>query len=332
MKTHWMLQTQGDPLAATRHFLQTLWQTAHLEGMVAPVYQAGQMSVETILLDDPQRLDQADPFVPVMPRNSALQIVQLAKERPQARLAAVLRACEMRALHQLVQRQDVELQNWLVIGADCMACFPIQDFEWRAQKAGGAEALTRQVLRNARQGGISPDRFRTSCQMCSKPEAQKVDLCLKLLGLPVKDVILVEARDQGVADWLNLGQITQGKAPEQYVEQHERMLTTLEHRRQRFHDRVLQELPETLPVTVGEFMAMIAQCSPCQKCLEACPVYRDELLPQAQGGVISMVYVQKWLASCGECGMCEQACPKSTPLAAIINRLSQQAKAELLAV
>jgi formate dehydrogenase subunit beta len=328
MNNHWVMSTRGDPLAASRQLLQHVWQAAALDGMVTPLHQAGQVEVESVLVEDPRRLEQADPFVPVMPRNGARRIMELAEAYLRRRLAAVLRACEMRALEVLLREREMKLENWVLIGVDCVACFPLQDYAWRVEKAGSAEALTRQVLRNARQGGISADRFRTACQMCTLPETQHVDLLLAVMGLPVKEVMLVSTRDQATADRLNLAQATQGAAPETLVEQHARMLKTLERRRQRFHDRLLQDLPDTLPVTVEEFMALLAGCQPCQKCLEACPVCRDELKPQFASGNVSLPQVKQWLAACAQCGMCEQACPQGKPLMAVISRLSQLVKGE----
>jgi formate dehydrogenase subunit beta len=327
MKTHWMLKTNNDPLAATRQFLRSLWQAAGLEGMLLPVYQADGLRVEAALLEDTRQLQQADPFVPVLPANAARLVQQLAEVQPKRRLGAVLRACEMRALAALTARENLALENWLVIGVDCVACFPIQDYEWRVKKAGSPEALTRQVLRNARQGGVLHSRFRAACQMCSKPEAQKVDLCFGLLGLPVKEAILVEAADQDTAERFHLASITAGPALPELIAQHERLLDKLESRRARFRERKTAELPVDHPSTVEELVHFLAACQPCQKCLEACPVF----LPQMKSGTIAIEALRSWLVSCAECGMCEQACPQASPLVAVFSRLSRQLKAEVVA-
>jgi formate dehydrogenase subunit beta len=267
----------------------------------------------------------------VLPTNGAKLVLQLIEAQPETRLAAVLRACEMRALAELAQRRGLALDNWIIIGTDCVACFPLQDYEWRVNKVGSVEALTQQVLRNARQGGILPSRFRAACQMCSRPEAQKVDLCLGLLGLPVKETILVESRDQATAERFRLAQMTSGPASPELVAQHERLLGKLERRRSRLRERKVGALPIDLPSTVEGLISYLAACQPCQKCLEACPVFPSELLPQVRSGAISSEAVKGWLVSCAECGMCEQACPQASPLAAMINRISRQLKAEAVA-
>jgi hypothetical protein len=102
-------------------------------------------------------------------------------------------------LYKIVKTESLDLKNWLIIGADCLACFPAQDFEWRVQKAGNVELLTLQTLRNARQGGIALHRYRMSCQICSKPEPLQVDLCLGLLGLPLKDLMLVIPKNEAIS-------------------------------------------------------------------------------------------------------------------------------------
>ena len=330
--TTWMINTQGDPQAAARQFLKSVWTQANLQGMLVPLYQPDQVTVQSVLVEDPAGLAEADPFVPLMLSNAGKQVVQIARERPGQRLAAVLRACEIRALAERIKSEALNIDHWLIIGVDCLACFPASDFEWRAQKAGGAQELTRLVLRNARQGGISLSRFRLACQMCSKPEPLKVDLCLGLLGLPVKESILILPKDDSVSAQLNLREITEGPATPALVTQHDRVMTALNERRQHFRDRAIRDLPSDLPANLEELVEFLTNCAPCQVCLASCPLYEDELAPVMTNGTVSREAVKRWLVMCAECGMCEQACPKDVPLAAIMNRISRDLQKEAVAV
>jgi formate dehydrogenase subunit beta len=327
-----MLKTNGDPLAAARQFLKAVWSQADLQGMLVPLYQQDQLTVRSVLIKDPDSLNDADPFVPLMLTNAGKLVVQIARDHPGERLAAVLRACEIRALAERIKSESLNIDNWLIIGVDCLACFPANDFEWRAQRAGGAEELTRLVMRNARQGGISLSRFRLACQMCSKPEPIKVDLCLGLLGLPVRETMLILSKDDSVTARLHLQEITEGSAPDGLVAQHDRVMTALNERRQRFRDRAVRELPPELPANLEELVKFLSGCAPCKVCLASCPLYEDELAPVMSNGSISLEAVRRWLVMCAECGMCEQACPKDVPLAAIMNRISRELKSEPVAV
>jgi formate dehydrogenase subunit beta len=330
--TTWIFKTNDSPLAAARQFLQTVWAYANLEGMVVPVYQPGYMTAKMNLINDPAQLQEANPFVPLMQFNAGKLVAQLACEMPNVRLAAVLRACELRAFDECVKMNALNLENWLIIGVECLACFPAQDFEWRVQKAGSVEQLTDLVLRNARQGGIALDRFRSACQMCSKPEPSHFDLCLELLGLPAKEMMLVSAKDDAIARKFHLHEITDGPASPEVLVLHDHMLKTIEERRQRARERKLRELFPHLPANLDELVIFLLECQPCRNCIEACPVHPEELISAIDHGAISRSLAKRWLMSCAECGMCEQACPKVVPLAAIMNRISRELKSEVVAV
>ena len=330
--TIWRLQTEADPLATARRFLGAVWQQANLDGMLVLLYQPGKMAVEPMLIDDPQRLADADPFVPLVQVNAARLVAQAARQYPEKRLAVVLRACEIRALAEIVKNEALNLDNWLVIGADCLACFPAQDFDWRVQRAGDVEQLTRQALRNARQGGIALSRFRLACQMCSKPEPMPVDLCLGLLGLPVKETMLVIPKDKAVSERLKLHQLTDGPADVQHIEQRRRVLAALNERRRHFRDQLMQVLPHDLPEDIDQLVVFLTHCQPCQVCYTSCPLYSDELAPLLENGSVTQEMVKRWLAVCADCGMCEQACPKDVPLAAIMDHINRKMKPEMVAV
>jgi len=329
--TTWMLNTNNDPLNSTRRLLQQIWNAAGLESMVIPVYQGGGKTARVMLINDPRRLVYADPFVPLMYENAGKLVIDLVVQPSDAHRAAVLRACEIRALEELNKREHLELENWLIIGVECISCFPVHDFDWRVEKAGSVEKVTREVLRNARQGGIAPYRFRSACQMCSRPEPVIFDLCIELLGLQVKETMLVFTKDDSVAQKLELNKITNGPATEELLTQHERMVKNIEERRRHIREHNFLELFPHIPTNLDELTSLLLQCQPCKKCIEACPVHPEEIISAIDHGVISRETARNWLMSCAECGMCEQVCPKELPLSAIMSRISRTLNHEMVA-
>jgi len=328
----WLLKAENDPLAAIRQFLQDVWHQAGLEGMLVPIYQSGNKTTRTMLLHDPHRLANADPIVPLMQFNTGKLVAELTRQHPDAHFAAVLRACEVRALDELAKSDSLSLKNWLIIGTDCLGCFPAQDFEWRVQKAGGVEQLTRHVYRNARQGGIALDRFRSACRVCDNPEPSHVDLCIDLFGLPVKNSLLIFVQDENLARELDLNQITDGPAPLELILQHKIMLKKIEGRRRRARERQLRELPPGLPAGLDELANFILECQPCRNCAQACPIHAEALMAAIDSGAISRDLARQWLMSCAKCGMCEQACPKEVPLTAIMNRIRREVNVEVVTI
>ncbi len=324
MTTTWLIKTNGDPLNAVRGFLSRLWREMDLEGMFLPHYQTETGEVLPYLAHELADLAMAYPFAPLVKVNAARQITQLAREQPMARYAAVLRPCETRALSTLENLSPSGVERWLIIGTDCLASFPTDDFVWRLERAGGVDELTHEVLMFARQGGIAPYRYRPSCQMCTTPMCQGVDLAIELFGLPVNEAILVNAKDEATATRLKLADITDEPAPPTLVSQRAHTLDTIRKRHAATHDHMVKQLAGELPIDISEFVEMLANCFPCQSCLEVCPLYSGELSPLQNGKPIQIDDIARWLANCAECGMCDEACPKNLPITAIVSRLTTE--------
>jgi formate hydrogenlyase subunit 6/NADH:ubiquinone oxidoreductase subunit I len=322
MKTSWLLETDSNPLGSVRQFLLELWPYAGLSGMLIPVYQSNGTQVSPAFVDDPGQLGQSDPFAPVILGNSAKLAPAAAADHPKGMLGAVFRSCEARAFDWMAEQKKLAPKRWLVIGVDCLASFPGADFDWRVSKAGSVERLTREALRFARLGGIAPYRYRHACQMCATPASDSADLRIELLGLPVKQVVLITTKNQEIAKKLRLQELTDGLAPASLVARREATLTVLAGRRRRALDRMVQALADDAPTEVDAFLEHLANCVPCSECLQACPVYTGDFYP-GDIDAASMQAARCWLNACVSCGMCEDVCPRHLPLMAIINQINQ---------
>jgi formate dehydrogenase subunit beta len=264
-----------------------------------------------------------------MRANAGKIVSEMAHKHPNDHMAAILRPCEIRALYEQVRLTGVDLENWLLIGVDCAACFSAQDFEWRVEKAGSVEALTNEVLRNVRQGGIALDRFRPACGMCTKPGSPHEEICIGLLGLPVKDTLLIGINDDVILNKLDLDKVCDGLATPELIIQHENMLKAIEERRKHIRARQMSEIAPNLPASVEEFITFLENCQPCTSCMASCPD-GEHLITAIQTRTASPDMVMDWLSSCAECGMCEQACPKEVPLVAIADRIRREQHIETI--
>ncbi|MBI5943281.1 MAG: 4Fe-4S dicluster domain-containing protein [Chloroflexi bacterium] len=326
-----MLKTNNDPLTRTRNFLKDIWDYADLDGMLIPMYQADHKSVKQAVIHHPGSLRDADPFVPLMQANAGRMVADLARKHPNDNMAAILRPCEIRALYEQVKHTGVDLENWLLIGVDCAACFPLQDFNWRVEIAGNVEALTNEVLRNVRQGSIALDRFRPACGMCARPGTPQEEICIQLLGLPAKDTILIGINNDVIIEKLNLENVCDGLAPHELIQQREKMLKTIEERREHIRERQMNELTPDLPANIEQFITFLENCQPCTSCMEACPD-GENIFSAIQNNTMNHEVVMDWISSCAECGMCEQACPKEMPLVAIADRIRRDLHVESLPI
>lgn len=324
MNTQWVVRGRGDPLGAVRGFLQAVWSQAGLETLLLPMRTASGGQVSSQWLTDPAALSDADPFAPLLLRNGAAEVARRLRTQPGRRSGAVLHPCELRALTEVAKRHAFDLSSVLLIGIDCLATYSPDEYERRSGAPGGADRVTRETLRFARQGGILLYRNRPACQMCVSPVPVGADVCIGVLGLPVSEVILITARDGPTAERLGLEAITDGPAPAGLVADHEHMALALASRRDRARRRMTRYL-SGVPATVDELITHLRNCAPCRECLDACPIYGAETVAYGVSPLDSGPEgMRRWLASCAGCGMCEQACPKHLPLAALLARLQSE--------
>ncbi|MCI0521265.1 MAG: Coenzyme F420 hydrogenase/dehydrogenase, beta subunit C-terminal domain [Chloroflexi bacterium] len=328
MNSHWSLPTHGDPLGTLQGFLRTVWDDSGLESMLVPLDGQTDRTVQPRVIRDVALLSQVNPFKPLMTVNAARMIPGLVAST-QGRIGVLLRPCEMRALVEIASRKNLDLTRLLTISVDCLGTFPPEEFIWRAAVKGSPDELAQESLQFARQGGIMAYRYRSACQLCIAPNAHGADLNIGVLGLPVRQQMLVSAQREAVVQELRLESLTAGPASTELVAQRQSMLAKLAERRGRTRDRVARGISDILPPTVDALIEQLNECAPCQKCLEACPICSFDFPQKDAEQGYARDDILQWLISCAGCGMCEQACPKRQPLSVVFSHIRQQLADEL---
>ncbi len=319
METQRMLKTLGDPLGAVHRFIGNVWQDAGLDALIVPPNGGKQLRI----LDNPAALAKVNPFLPLMKLNLSRWLPEVLDERPATRLGVLLRPCEMRALEALTRRGNIPSGRLLTICLDCLGTFPQDEFAWRVARKGSEKGMTKEALQFAPQGGISVYRYRAACQMCPSPAADAADVNISVLGLPVRQAVLVGARDRSLAGRIGLMKNTDAVADANLVARHEKVLAQLAERHMRTRERVIGGLMEVLPADVDALLGQFEKCGDCQACMDACPICAASY-PRRMEGRYDREDVAGWLASCAGCGMCEQACPQHLPLSIIFTHVKQK--------
>ncbi len=320
MSTIWTLNTQGNPLETVNRFVKAVWQGAQLDIFILPPDGKDRARV----LDTPDDLENINPFQPLMLENMARLVPQVMKEHPGARVGVMLRPCEMRALTEVIKRGAVQAERLVTICVDCLGTFPQDEFEWRSARKGSEASLTKEALKFAPQGGIAAYRFRAACQMCVSPGANDADVNIGILGLPIRQTILVKAKN-GLLDW---PAITNGTADPALVAERETMVAKLVERYGQTRERVMAGLSEVLPPDVEALLDQFEACGSCQLCMDNCPICAVNH-PREEGGRFKREDIAGWLVSCAGCGMCEQSCPNHLPLSIIFTHMKEYLKQNL---
>ena len=316
MTAQWLVRTNGDPLGAVRLLLRRVWEQLRLHGMLA--MPDGAFATGTAgLLTDPLRLAEVNPFTPLMVTNSAALIPDLLSSHAGERLAAVLRPCELRVLVEMAKHDGFALEELFTITVDCLATLSIEEYRWRARRHGSSGAVTDEALQYARLGGIVPYRYRAACQICPAQAAQGADLNIGVLGLPVRESILVTVQDETTARRVRLDSLGDAAPAESLLRERDHSLQRLTERRSRTRERISHGLAESLPSGPSAIAALLERCCDCGTCLTVCPIdVVDPVRPAGDGKYLTRDVARR-LISCSGCGVCEDACPSHLPLTAM---------------
>jgi len=315
MNTQWVLNTKGDPLGMVNQFAQQVWQETGLVGMILPSDRKNELRV----VEEQSELGELNPFQPLMLMNVAGLVPAVLEGHAKGRFGIVLRPCELRALNEVTERKGIDPGRLMTICVDCLGTFPDEEFEWRSVRKGSEAGLTREALQFAPQGGIAAYRYRAACQMCVAPGARSADINLGVIGIPVRQFILIDCR----SDLLDWTKVTDKQADPALSKKREVMLSKLVEVHSQTRNRVLTGLTEVLPANVDVLLEQFYECGNCQSCMKACPICTATPPQRTNKGRYERQDVVEWLVDCAGCGMCEQSCPKHLPLSIIFTHVKQ---------
>ena len=327
MTTQWMLNTHGNPLGAVRHFTDAIWQTLGIEKMIAPLNGHSEHTGPHIL-QHPAEISDINPFTPLMPLNAAKMVPALLREATPGKAAAMLRPCEMRTLVEMSKHEGFTLDGLLTICVDCLGTLPADEYRWRAERKSSSSELSQEALQFSRQGGIVRYRYRAACQVCISPEATLADINIGILGLPVRQAVLITIADAELAKKLNLSELAETEFDAELLETHERVTARLVQRSENTRERIANGLGGLLPANVSALVEQLNHCGDCNTCMNVCPLCDIHYPQRDEKGHLIESEAMRWLISCAGCGMCEQACPQHLPLSIIFNHIQSQLASE----
>jgi formate dehydrogenase subunit beta len=336
MNNQWSLETYGNPLEKVHNLIRQIWLETNLDGMLVTMNGSGEASAMPRYIVDVESINEINPFKPLMEINIARLVPDLLASHPDARIGALLRPCEMRALTEMTKHASFKIDNLLTFSVDCLGTLPADEYQWRleriekthiSEKKSPADSygeLANEALQFARQGGIIPYRYRSACQVCLSPAAEHANINLHILGLPVRQQMLLSVSDSKIAETIHLEKLTNGLADEALINQYERILSKMCERHQRTMERVNEGLGDLLPAEVDAVIHQLDSCGACQNCMDVCPICSVDRPYRNTDGHYDRSAVMRWLVSCAGCGMCEQSCPTHLPISAIFAHIRQK--------
>jgi formate dehydrogenase subunit beta len=328
----------GDVLTGVQIFLQRLMQSDVVEAIYVPMRVDGG-AIMPALVTNPSLLKQADPLSPVMPINGARAVSALTNKHAPARLGAVLRPCELRALVELVKLQQATLDGLTLISLDCPGTCELSDYQAHSRENGFD---LKNYLEVASSGSVSEGlELRPACQMCTQPVYDDADVHLDIFGADLGRGIPITVRDE-IAEQL------EERLESQPAGNHKQVVEQIINRRGQIRQAELDGIRKRI-ASNGGIAELFATCQRCHNCMTVCPIcycktclFRSEAMnhppeyyltaAHRKGAVrllsdtllFHMTRLNHMGLSCVSCGMCTSACPADIPVGAIFSAIGEQ--------
>jgi formate dehydrogenase subunit beta len=338
---------EGKTEEAILGFLKSLLEKGVVEAIMVPRALPSKDGFVQTLIRNPEMLNGVSVLSPTMPVQSARVISNLTVKNLEKRVAAVLKACEIRAAVELAKFLQVKPDHLYLIGIDCPGTFEVPDYAKMVQEGKGGESLTKAMFKGMEKGEISPPSgyaFRTACQMCEYPVTQ-ADITLRLygykadqeIGIEIGDKLEKEIEEKGLLSFSENEPVSRSEVINKVVAERTKKRDTLF---QEFKG-IVKDLPA--------FLDRFSTCVRCHNCMVACPicyckecVFRtavfehdgDQFLRWAdRKGEIRMptdtlifhlIRMSHMVTSCIGCGLCDSACPSRLPVATLFRSVGDR--------
>ena len=324
-----------DILGSLRDFFKSLLETEDIQSLLVPQHLPMKNMVMPTLVSDPDQLNGVDPLAPAFAMNAAKIVSRLTRKPMGAKIAAVLRPCEIRAFVELVKLKQGRTEEVILIGVDCLGAFQNKDyFQLVGQNAAESTVTFYENVLHGKSTGIEGLDLAPACKACEYPVAENADILIGLYGMDINQFLLVQSQTEAGDQILKQMNLAATDAPRARQDAINAAIT----QRTAYRDDMFARTREATE-NLEKMATYFATCVNCYNCRVACPVcYCKECVfvtdvfnhdPSQylqwanRKGIIKMptdtlFYHLTRLAhmstACVGCGQCSNACPNDIPV------------------
>jgi len=318
---------------AGRRLARDLLGKAGFQAVLVPKRVKSGAGEPPALITSEKRMDEVNPFVGVMPVNTAAEVARMTKVTPfPGKTALILRPCEMRALVELEKLKQAKLDHAVRIAVDCPGTYPVKEFKDRA--GDDPEKDLEKRLSGDAEG------LRDACRACVHPAAPWADLRLALFG--TGGPVLVEALTPAGEEVVSALGYEETEAPER-----DAALDQERAKRDAFRETFQTDFLASVKGREA-FLDYLSTCLRCQNCRTVCPLCyckecffdsptfeleaekylgwagpRGALRIPADTLLFHLTRLNHMVHSCVACGMCTQACPAGIDVGALFSSVGR---------
>ena len=328
-----------------RGFFTKIIETEEIQSLLVPQHLPMKNMVMPTLVSDPSHLSGVDPLAPAFPLNAARLVGRLTRKPIGAKVAAVLRPCEIRAFVELVKLKQGRMEEVILIGVDCLGALQNKDyFRIAALDQAESTAALRERVAGGKSQAASDCELAPACKACEYPVAENADILIGLYGMDLDKSLLVESRTEKGDRLLSQLKLPPAESPRARQE----AIDTLIARRIAYRDDMFARTRSAVD-SLEKLSTYFAACVNCYNCRVACPVcYCKEcvfvtdvfnhepfqyLRWAARKGIIKLptdtlfyhlTRLTHMSTACVGCGQCSNACPNDIPVMELFRTIAWQ--------
>ena len=278
-------------------------------------------------------LDNIVPFYPYMPANAGQLMGRFTPlEKP---IAAVVKPCEFRAFVEMVKREQVKRDDFIVISYSCSGVYPL--------KINAAQEIDEKLANYQQQVANQeiPEGIRSSCTGCEHINPHEVDIFISVSGESDNDLKAYLRTDKAI----DLMKFWHGQPEDKEFD--ESSLEKLMLKRKEAKEVQFAEV-NTKDTGLDGLIDIFGRCIGCHGCNSVCPIcyctlcdfdsfnydYNRQILEKEleQKGALRLPpgtlffhlgRLSHMSFSCVGCGMCSDVCPADIPVASVFKKTGE---------
>ncbi|MEJ2221919.1 MAG: Coenzyme F420 hydrogenase/dehydrogenase, beta subunit C-terminal domain, partial [Desulfobacterales bacterium] len=188
---------EKDILGSLQDFFKHALEIEEIEALLVPQHLPMKNTVMPTLVTDPNHLNGVDPLAPAFPMNAAKIVSRLTRKPMGAKVAAILRPCEIRAFVELVKLKQGRTDEVILISVDCLGAFGNKDYSHMVeQKPVESTVMFYEKVLHSKATEIGDVDLAPACKACEYPVAENADILIGLYGMDIDRSLLVQSRTE----------------------------------------------------------------------------------------------------------------------------------------
>jgi formate dehydrogenase subunit beta len=312
-----------------------------------------------VLITDPAEIAETGGSLHCSSPNIARFLKEYLDGASSMKIAVVAKPCDAKAIIELAKREQINLDNLLIIGLNCTGTLPSakaktifkEEFEVEPSDVVSEDIEDNELIIRLKDGSEKKKSLseleekgygrRENCRRCETNIPVMADIACGKWGTTDKKSTFIEVCSEKGTDFIEAaieaGHITVEQPTTDAIETRKKKDQAARELAQQWQEKDFAALEEmSNDERFSYWFEQFSHCIKCYGCRDACPIcYCQDCYLEADRGLVPpgevpphimfpMVRITHVMDSCVNCGQCQDACPMELPLSRLIFLLSKK--------